>query len=75
MPTFMQPADVNLCDKILRRSQPPQPMRSELPMGCKLDAEMPCKLQTKLHFQVLSGLVNHFLLLLFATREAFLEGD
>lgn len=60
----MQPADVNPCDKILRRSQPPQLRSSELPTDFKLDAEIPCKLQTKLHFQVLSALANNFMLLL-----------
>lgn len=49
-------------------------MRSELPVGCKLDAEMPCKLQTKLRFQVLGGLVNYVLLLLLRHQGGFLGG-
>lgn len=49
---LMQPADVNSSGKILR-SQPPQLRHSELLTDLQLDGDVPRRLQSRLHFQVL----------------------
>lgn len=49
----VQPADVNSNGKILRRSQPPRLRHSELLTDLQLDGDVPCRLQSRLHFRVL----------------------